>query len=142
MSATSGTLAALAIWLKAAVDSSSGQETRTMSAPASSNSRIWPMVALASPVSVLVIDWTAIGASPPTSTDPTRILRDGRRSIRLQGRWWEGSELMAGAFSDERRQGKAVGLRFFHKIGNLVIKSPRMPFELNRYVLSAAPLAV
>jgi hypothetical protein len=37
------------------------------------------MVAAASAVAVLVIDWTLIGASPPTSTEPTRILRLGRR---------------------------------------------------------------
>jgi hypothetical protein len=57
-----------------------------MSAPASSSWRIWSMVAAASAVSVLVIDWTVIGASPPTSTEPTRILRLGRRWIARQGR--------------------------------------------------------
>ena len=56
MSATSGTTAALAMVLNASVDSLSGQDTRTMSAPASSSSRIWLMVALASEVTVLVID--------------------------------------------------------------------------------------
>jgi hypothetical protein len=86
MSATSGTVAALAIALNAAVESSSGHETRTMSAPASSNCRTCSIVALASAVSVLVIDCTVIGASPPTSTRPTRILRLGRRSIARQGR--------------------------------------------------------
>ena len=70
----------------ALVESSSGQETRTISAPASSSWRICPIVAFASAVSVLVIDWTVIGASPPTSTDPTRILRDGLRRIARQGR--------------------------------------------------------
>ena len=79
MSATSGTRAARAMVRKAAVDSSSGQETRTMSAPASSRARIWSMVAPASVVGVLVMDWTEMGASPPTSTEPTRILRLGRR---------------------------------------------------------------
>jgi len=68
------------------VDSSSGQDTRTISAPASSSWRTWLMVAWASDVSVLVIDWTVIGASPPTSTLPTRILRDLRRWIARQGR--------------------------------------------------------
>ncbi len=86
MSATSGTFEALAMVANAFVESSSGQETRTMSAPASSSWRIWPMVALASAVSVLVIDCTVIGASPPTSTDPTRILRLTRRWIARQGR--------------------------------------------------------
>ena len=50
-----------------------------MSAPASSSCRIWSMVAAASAVGVLVIDWTVIGASPPTATGPTRIWRDLRR---------------------------------------------------------------
>jgi hypothetical protein len=31
-------------------------------------------------VGVVVIDWTLIGASPPTSTLPTLIFRDRRRS--------------------------------------------------------------
>jgi hypothetical protein len=44
------------------------------------------MVAAASAVTVLVIDWTLIGASPPTSTAPTRILRLGRRWMARQGR--------------------------------------------------------
>jgi len=30
---------------------------------------------------VVVIDWTEMGASPPTETDPTRIWRVGRRVI-------------------------------------------------------------
>src|ERR1700744_4160960 len=96
MSATKGTLEALAISLKAKVDSPSGHDTRTISAPASSNCRIWPMVALASAVRVLVMDWTVIGASPPTSTEPTGIFRKTRRSIRRQGRWCVGSELIGG----------------------------------------------
>ena len=57
-----------------------------MSAPASSSWRIWSIVAAASAVRVLVIDWTVIGASPPTSTLPTRILRLLRRWIARQGR--------------------------------------------------------
>ena len=86
MSATSGTLAALAMVLNARVEPSSGHETRTISAPASSNWRIWSIVAAASAVRVLVMDWTVIGASPPTSTDPTRILRLVRRWIARHGR--------------------------------------------------------
>jgi hypothetical protein len=57
-----------------------------MSAPASSSARIWAIVAAASEVGVLVIDWTVIGASPPTSTSPTRILRETRRWMARQGR--------------------------------------------------------
>ena len=48
MSATKGTLASRAMVRNAAVDSTSGQETRTMSAPASSNWRISFSVAAAS----------------------------------------------------------------------------------------------
>src|SRR5690606_16515674 len=69
----------------AAVDSASGQDTRTMSQPASSMRLICSMVALASEVSVFVIVWTEIGASPPTGTDPTWIFRLGRRAISRQG---------------------------------------------------------
>src|SRR5580704_2125675 len=88
MSATIGTFEALTISGIAAVAASSGQETRTMSAPASSSWRTCSMVALASPVTVLVIDWTVIGASPPTATLPTWICRLLRRSIARQGRRW------------------------------------------------------
>jgi hypothetical protein len=94
MSATSGTRLSRAMVLKAAVESVSGHETRTMSAPASSSWRICSSVAAASLVRVLVIDWTVIGASPPTSTLPTRILRDWRRSIWRQGRRWVWSVAM------------------------------------------------
>src|SRR5258708_29876076 len=86
MSATIGTLAARTISLKAAVASAVGQDTRTRSAPASSQRRIWSIVALASSVGVLVMVWTLIGASPPTGTEPTMICRDLRRSISRQGR--------------------------------------------------------
>jgi hypothetical protein len=51
------------------------------SAPAASSALIWRMVAFASEVSVFVIDCTVIGASPPTSTLPTRILRLFRRAM-------------------------------------------------------------
>ncbi len=79
MSATTGIRAALVIAFIALVASSSGQETRTMSAPASSMPRICSMVARASPVMVLVMVCTVIGASPPTGTLPTMIWRDLRR---------------------------------------------------------------
>ena len=48
---------------------------RTMSAPASATRRICAIVAARSAVSVLVIVWTATGASPPTRTPPTSICR-------------------------------------------------------------------
>jgi hypothetical protein len=85
MSATIGTLAARTIWRSAAVDSSSGQETRMMSAPASSQRRIWSIVALASEVGVLVIVCTVIGAPPPTGTCPTMIWRHCLRAMSRQG---------------------------------------------------------
>ncbi|MNC96016.1 hypothetical protein D3C83_132760 [compost metagenome] len=70
----------------AAVASAVGHETRMMSAPASSQRRIWSIVAPASSVGVLVIVCTVIGASPPTGTLPTMICRLGRRWIVRQGR--------------------------------------------------------
>ena len=57
-----------------------------MSAPASSQRRIWSTVARTSSVGVLVIVCTVIGALPPTGTLPTMIWRDGRRMISRQGR--------------------------------------------------------
>ncbi len=86
MSATTGTRAARTIVGSAAVLSLSGHETRMMSAPASSQRRIWSIVAFASDVSVLVIVCTVIGASPPTGTLPTMIWRLSRRTISRQGR--------------------------------------------------------
>src|SRR4051812_9597123 len=86
MSATIGTLAARTISLSAAVESGVGHDTRMMSAPASSQRRIWSIVALASSVGVFVMVCTVIGASPPTGTEPTMICRDLRRSISRQGR--------------------------------------------------------
>src|SRR5678816_163422 len=85
MSATIGTRASRTICLSAAVASAVGQDTLTMSAPASSQRRIWSIVALASSVGVLVIVWTLIGASPPTGTEPSMICRALRRSMSRQG---------------------------------------------------------
>ena len=61
MSATIGTREARTICFIAAVDSTSGHETRMMSTPASSQRRIWSIVAFASEVSVLVIVCTLTG---------------------------------------------------------------------------------
>ena len=66
-----------------------------MSAPASSSRRIWSIVAAASEVGVLVIDWTLIGAPPPTGTAPTMIWRLWRRSMWRHGRIWERSLMSA-----------------------------------------------
>src|SRR5687767_15399579 len=86
MSATIGTLASRTMVRSAAVLATSGHDTRTMSAPASSQRRIWSIVALASEVGVLVIVCTVTGASPPTATLPTMIWRDLRRSMARHGR--------------------------------------------------------
>jgi len=58
-----------------------GTDTRTRSAPALAHALIWATVAATSSVSVLVIVWIAIGASPPMATRPTRICRDFRRTM-------------------------------------------------------------
>ena len=71
MSATIGTVVSATIRANAAVEASSGQDMRTMSAPAASRARTWATVAATSAVGVLVIDCTVIGASPPTGTSPT-----------------------------------------------------------------------
>src|SRR3954462_5349183 len=107
MSATIGTLAARTISLSAAVDSTSGQDTRMMSTPASSQRRIWSIVAPASDVGVLVMVWTLIGASPPTGTEPTMIWRDLRRSISRHGR----IEDMAGDIGARTRSAKRHQMR-------------------------------
>ena len=86
MSAISGTRAARTIWPSAAVQASSGQETRMMSAPASSQRRIWSIVDFASAVTVLVMVCTVTGAPPPTGTLPTMIRREGRRAMSRHGR--------------------------------------------------------
>src|SRR5829696_5459492 len=56
-----------------------------MSQPVAVNSAICCSVALMSAVSVVVIDCTLIGASPPTSTLPTLICRVCRRAARVGG---------------------------------------------------------
>src|SRR4051812_10050480 len=86
MSATIGTRLARTICFSAAVLSTSGHETRMMSTPASSQRRIWSIVARGSLVAVLVIVCTVTGASPPTGTLPTMIWRLCRRTMSRQGR--------------------------------------------------------
>src|SRR5260221_10978315 len=106
MSAMIGILAARVIWLSALVLASSGQETRIKSAPASSQRRIWSIVATASEVGVLVMVCTVIGASPPTGTLPTMICRDWRRAMALQG--WIGD--LGAPISEEMRRHHYGGL--------------------------------
>src|SRR6266851_7431494 len=71
MSAMTGSGEPLTISFSACAASRSGTAGRTISHPASFSSWIWRSVALTSPVSVLVIVWTAIGAAPPMTTPPT-----------------------------------------------------------------------
>ena len=54
---------------------------RTISEPARASAAHWRAVASASAVSVLVIDCTTIGASPPIITPPTTTGIEARREI-------------------------------------------------------------
>src|SRR4051794_21348589 len=82
MSAITGICDLCAIAGRASASSDVGTATRTMSQPAAVSSAICWSVALMSVVCVVHMDWTLTGASPPTSTLPTRILRVGRRGAR------------------------------------------------------------
>src|SRR5690242_1644176 len=85
MSAITGICDLAAIAGSAAASSAEGHATRTMSQPAAVSSAICCSVALTSAVSVVVIDCTDTGASPPTATEPTLIWRDFRRGARTGG---------------------------------------------------------
>ena len=85
MSAITGICDFLAIAGSASASSWDGQATRTMSQPVAVSSAICCSVALMSVVGVVVIDWTLTGASPPTSTLPTLILRVVRRGASTGG---------------------------------------------------------
>ena len=85
MSAITGIWLCRAISGSASASSWVGQATRTMSQPVAVSSAICWSVALMSVVGVVIIDWTLTGASPPTSTLPTRIFRgaaEGRAPVR------------------------------------------------------------
>ena len=71
-----GTFECLQISLSALVESSSGQDTQTKSAPSLTKPSICLTVAITSVVNVLVIDCTDIGFEPPTFTFPTFISLD------------------------------------------------------------------
>src|SRR3546814_11976072 len=86
MSAMIGIRAARTILPSAAVESVSGHETPIRSAPASSQRRIWSIVATGSLVSVFVIAWPLIGAPPPTGPLSPLIARQFRRAITPKGR--------------------------------------------------------
>src|SRR3989338_2193435 len=76
MSTTRGILIFSFISFNAFAASIVGAETLTMSHPRSSNPWICSIVAFASVVSVVVIDWTVIGASPPICNFPTLTFLD------------------------------------------------------------------
>jgi hypothetical protein len=82
MSAMRGTAASAQILFSATDASRSSTATRTISQPARARASIWARVASASRVSVLVMDWTRTGLSPPMPTPPTdreRVLERGAR---------------------------------------------------------------
>src|SRR3972149_4971307 len=82
MSAARGTCGSrLAISASAVAAAWSGTASRTSSQPVATICSIWATVAPTSRVSVLVIDCTMTGASPPIVSGPTltaRVLRRGR----------------------------------------------------------------
>src|SRR5918996_6304296 len=81
MSATSGMRICRLISPSFSAASRTGTAHRTMSHPAASSDQISRRVVWTSRVSVFVIDWTVMGASPPTFTPPTWICRLLRRVI-------------------------------------------------------------
>src|SRR6185312_5972296 len=85
MSAMTGICECFAISGSASASSCDGTATRTMSQPVAVSSAICCSVAFTSAVSVVVIDCTDTGASPPTRTEPTLIWRDLRRGARTGG---------------------------------------------------------
>ena len=85
MSAMTGIWDFFAITERASASSWLGTATRTMSQPVAVSSAICWRVALMSAVSVVVIDCTLIGASPPTAILPTWIWRLLRRGARVGG---------------------------------------------------------
>ena len=66
----------------ALADSSRSTVMRTISEPARASAAHWRAVASTSAVSVLVIDCTTIGASPPMVTPPTLTGMESRRGAR------------------------------------------------------------
>ena len=73
MSAMTGIWLFFAMMCSTSASSWLGTATRTMSQPDAVSSAICWSVALMFVVGVVVIDWTLIGASPPTRTFPTLI---------------------------------------------------------------------
>src|SRR5215208_8252777 len=85
MSAMTGIWECCAISGSASASSWLGHAIRTMSQPEAVSSAICCSVVLTSEVSVVVIDCTETGASPPTSTLPTLIWRVLRRGASTGG---------------------------------------------------------
>src|SRR5829696_2513365 len=85
MSAITGICDFRAIAGSASASSCDGTATRTIWQPAAVSSAICWSVAFTSVVGVVVIDWTEIGASPPTGIEPTRICRLLRRGASTGG---------------------------------------------------------
>src|SRR6516162_3225794 len=81
----------------AAAASSRSTVTRTSSEPARASAAACRAVASTSAVSVLVIDWTTTGASPPTVTPATSTATDRRR-------FCGPASLMSGSLSEDRCQ--------------------------------------
>src|SRR3990172_5948800 len=81
MSATSGIRICFLISPSFSAASLTGTATRTMSQPAASSDQIWSSVASTSRVSVLVMDCTVIGASPPIMMEPSWICLVLRRGV-------------------------------------------------------------
>src|SRR5437763_1419297 len=84
MSATMGTPASATIAGSALASASWGTATRTMSAPWVARAWAWTRVAETSSVLVVVIDWMEMGASPPMSTVPRRMRREGHIEARTR----------------------------------------------------------
>src|SRR6185295_13982150 len=85
MSAITGICDLRAIAGNASTSSCVGHATRTIWHPDAVSSAICCNVAPTSDVRVVVIDCTETGASPPTATEPTWILRDTRRGLSTGG---------------------------------------------------------
>ena len=76
---------------------------RTSSLPACARAATWSAVASASAVSVLVIDWTTMGAAEPTATPPTSTSGVVRRvgAVRRRGEAGRGRQDASRWMSDQ-----------------------------------------
>src|SRR3712207_25995 len=115
MSAITGSCDLAAIAGRASASSWLGQATRMMSHPAAVSSAICCSFALTSAVSVVVIDCTEIGASPPTRTLPTLIWRLRRRGLSTGG----------GGAGNPRGKGGIAGLSVLGGTGGRALDAGR-----------------